>query len=132
MATNPHPLTMAEYRVILSTDPPRKIAQDVCRYVHPTTMIVLMAGSGVPIDAQAMGIAILVEHMKTAAIALLRASTAQQSAQEIARSIAFMQGNELPGIVSVCNLGLDPDYLRYRFFQVCSNFTRWNHLHAQS
>ena len=123
---------MDNIRLHLTSDSPKKIAQDVCRYVQPTTMIVLMAGSAIPIDAQAMGVAILVEHMKTAAFALLQASTAAKKLEEYARSLAFMQGNELPGIVSVCNLGVDPDYLRYRFFQVCDNLRKWSHVHAHS
>lgn len=123
---------MDHYSIHLTSDTPKKIAKDVCRYVQPTTMLVLMAGSAVPIDAQAMGVAILVEHMKTAAIALLQSTTAALRAEEIARSIAFMQGNDLAGTVSVFNLGLDPDHLRRRFFQVCSNFNRWNNVQASS
>lgn len=71
-----------------------------------------------------IGVAVLKEHLRTAAIMFTHTTTSKTRAHDIAESVAFVQGSGLELAIQDYHLALNADHLREHFFSWCESNNR--------
>ena len=78
-----------------------------------------------------LGLQVIKDHVRTAALALIRLTTAKTHAKEISQSLAFLRGSDLDYMLMEIGEEMDPNVFRDYFYSWCSR-RRQHALKSQS
>lgn len=83
-------------------------------------MLTVKIGSFYDPGVYDLGVQVIKEHVRMASLAFIRLTTSRTQAQEIAQSVAFVQGSDLDYILAELNEPIDAEVFRESFYALCA------------